>query len=49
VRLEEVAQALDPHPSHVSVFGSFARREAGPDSDIDLLVVLPEDAHVDDR
>jgi hypothetical protein len=48
-RLGEAAQALDPQPSHVSVFGSFARREAGPDSDIDLLVVLPEDAPVDDR
>lgn len=48
-RLEEAAQALDPHPSHVCVFGSFARRDAGPNSDIDLLVVLPEDACVDDR
>jgi predicted nucleotidyltransferase len=39
-RLTEAVKALDPEPVHVSVFGSFARREAGPDSDIDLLVVL---------
>lgn len=40
-RLTEAVKALEPEPAHVSVFGSFARREAGPDSDIDLLVVLP--------
>ena len=40
-RLREAVKGLDPEPVHVSVFGSFARREAGPDSDIDLLVVLP--------
>lgn len=40
-RLTEAVEALDPAPVHVSVFGSFARREAGPDSDIDLLVVVP--------
>ena len=26
-----------------SIFGSFARGEAGPESDIDILVELPED------
>ena len=40
-RLTEAVKALDPEPAHVSVFGSFARREAGPGSDIDLIVVLP--------
>ena len=29
-------------PLRIILFGSFARGEAGPDSDIDLLVVLPE-------
>lgn len=29
------------HPQRVIVFGSLARGESGPDSDIDLLVVLP--------
>lgn len=29
------------HPDQVILFGSRARGEAGPDSDVDLLVVLP--------
>jgi len=33
-------------PLRIILFGSFARDEAGPASDIDLLVVLPE---VEDR
>ncbi len=28
------------HPEKVIVFGSYAQGEAGPDSDIDLIVVL---------
>jgi predicted nucleotidyltransferase len=32
--------------SRVILFGSHARGEAGPDSDVDLLVIEP---HVDDR
>lgn len=32
------------HPRRVILFGSAARGEAGPDSDIDLLVVLDDDA-----
>lgn len=40
-RLTEAVKALDPEPVHVSLYGSVARREAGPGSDIDLLVVLP--------
>ena len=31
------------HPEAVILFGSHARGEATPDSDIDLLVVMPED------
>ncbi len=34
----EVVAAIDP--AEVILFGSVARREDGPDSDIDLLVVL---------
>ena len=42
-------ELLDPvvayfQPRRVIVFGSVARGEAGPDSDIDLLVVLDDDA-----
>lgn len=31
-------------PCRVVLFGSAARGEAGPDSDIDLLVILDDDA-----
>ena len=31
-------------PERVYLFGSHARGEAGPDSDYDLMVVLPDDA-----
>jgi predicted nucleotidyltransferase len=40
-RIGEHVARMEPQPVHVSVFGSFARREAGPASDIDLLFVLP--------
>lgn len=29
------------HPEKIVLFGSYARGEANPDSDIDLLVVMP--------
>jgi predicted nucleotidyltransferase len=29
------------HPESVILFGSHARGEAGPDSDVDLLIVMP--------
>ena len=29
------------HPERIILFGSHARGEAGPDSDVDLLVVMP--------
>ena len=32
------------HPERVYLFGSHARGEAGPDSDYDLLVVVPDSA-----
>jgi len=31
-------------PEHIFLFGSVARAEAGPDSDYDLMVVVPDDA-----
>ncbi len=45
-------ELLDPvvayfHPRRVILFGSRARGEAGPDSDIDLLVVVDDDAPAD--
>jgi len=31
------------HPDKIILFGSHARGDAGPDSDVDLLVVMPVD------
>ena len=43
-RLRLLAAELDPAPLALVVFGSFARGEASTDSDIDVLVVRPDDA-----
>lgn len=41
--IEELAQhiARDFRPERIILFGSYARGEPGPDSDVDLLVILP--------
>ena len=36
-------------PERIYLFGSMARGEAGPDSDYDLMVVVPDDASVERR
>jgi predicted nucleotidyltransferase len=46
-RLRTALGGFGPPPLHASLFGSFVRRDAGPDSDIDLLVVEPDDAGED--
>lgn len=46
--IDRLAGALPNPPVSVIVFGSFARGEAGPDSDIDLVVVRPADIGEDD-
>lgn len=33
------------HPLRIIIFGSAARGEVGPNSDIDVLVVMPEGVH----
>ncbi|MHB1000116.1 MAG: nucleotidyltransferase domain-containing protein [Armatimonadota bacterium] len=33
------------HPVRIILFGSAARGEAGPESDIDMLVVVPDGTH----
>jgi predicted nucleotidyltransferase len=43
-RLVEVYQ-----PDRIYLFGSQARRDAGPDSDYDLMVVVPDDASPERR
>jgi predicted nucleotidyltransferase len=45
-RLREAVIKLSPAPTATALFGSFARRQAGVDSDIDLLVVVPDDTDV---
>ena len=40
IMAERIVQDYDP--AKIILFGSHARGEAGPESDIDLLVVLPE-------
>jgi predicted nucleotidyltransferase len=43
---EVVARIVErAHPLQIILFGSAARGERGPDSDIDLLVVMPDGAH----
>ncbi len=42
---EIVRRLLDAYqPERIYLFGSVARGDAGPDSDYDLLVVVPDDA-----
>jgi len=33
------------HPLRIILFGSAARGETGPDSDVDVMVVMPEGTH----
>lgn len=42
-KIEEMVRRIVErfHPDQVVLFGSYARGEAGPDSDVDLLVVMP--------
>jgi len=46
-QLDEIIQRIVPafHPLRVILFGSTARGEMGPDSDLDLLVVMPDGTH----
>jgi hypothetical protein len=46
-RLVAAVEGLSPRPVHASLFGSFARREAGPASDIDLLLVFSDSGYED--
>jgi len=39
-RLSTAVAALEPVPVSAALYGSFARREAGPASDLDLLLVV---------
>jgi predicted nucleotidyltransferase len=45
--LEELVQRIvrEVHPRRILLFGSAARGDANPQSDIDLLVVMPDGVH----
>jgi predicted nucleotidyltransferase len=45
-RLDDEVSRLSPAPTVTALFGSFARREAGVESDIDLLIVVADDTDV---
>lgn len=48
-RLRETIAAWEVQCTHASLFGSVVRGEAGPDSDIDVLVVRPVEVPGDDE
>jgi len=41
--VQKIVEAV--HPLKIILFGSYARDKADPDSDIDVLVVMPEGVH----
>ena len=41
--IDRIVEAV--HPLRIIMFGSAARGEMGPDSDVDLLVVVPDGTH----
>ncbi len=41
--VQKIVEAV--HPLKIILFGSYARDKANPDSDIDVLVVMPEGVH----
>jgi predicted nucleotidyltransferase len=41
--VQKIVEAV--HPLKIILFGSYARDTAGPESDIDVLVVMPEGVH----
>ena len=49
--LDEIVERLRAayEPERIYLFGSRARGEGGPDSDYDLLVVVPDGAHGERR
>jgi len=41
--IKRIVEAV--HPLRIILFGSAAQGEVGPDSDVDILVVMPEGTH----
>ena len=46
-QLDELVRRIvdTAHPLRIILFGSAARGEMGPDSDVDVLVVMPDGTH----
>ncbi len=46
-KIDELVRRIveEVHPLRIILFGSGARGEIGPNSDIDLLIVMPEGVH----
>lgn len=46
-KVDELVRRIvkEVHPLRIILFGSAARSEIGPSSDIDVLVVMPEGSH----
>ena len=46
-KIDELVKRIveEVHPLRIMVFGSAAREQMGPNSDIDVLVVMPEGVH----
>ena len=47
-RLSELAKSVEPAPASLALFGSFARGADDAESDLDVLVVRPDDVEPDD-
>lgn len=47
-RIRGLASSIMPTPASLVVFGSFARGEAGPESDVDVLAVRPAGLPIED-
>jgi len=45
--IEQIVQRVVElaHPLRIVLFGSAARGDVGPDSDVDLLVIMPDGTH----
>lgn len=46
-KIDELVKRIveEVHPLRIMVFGSAAKEQMGPNSDIDVLVVMPEGVH----
>jgi len=48
-RITELGESFAPRTTTIAIFGSFARGDAGPQSDIDIVLVSKDEADTDQR